>query len=230
MTLFRNWVKSIFEFALGLLFPRSSVERALGKLTPAKLRTRFKETINLPNSGGRALFPYKDKFIREMIWLLKYRENAHALNLFAALLGESIIAECEEILPFCANPRIILVPIPSTNKRVNERGYNHTLLLSEKMVEVYGRDFFEIAPDILIFGKEIKRQTSCKNKKEREENMKGAFTISKNKTNTNFSGRLVVIIDDVSTTGATFKDAVRALKTLGAANNPKQIKCFALSH
>ncbi|MEK7567713.1 MAG: hypothetical protein AAB513_02220 [Patescibacteria group bacterium] len=223
------WIKNTLESALSLIFPISKVESKLKSIKAEELKSRFPNEWLSSDKKTIAIFPYKNPFIRQSVWLLKYRKNEDALNIFAQILGESIIATCEEILPFCSHPRIILIPIPTTKKRSLERGHNHTLILAYKTVEIYGRDFFEIAPDVLIFAKETKRQTSCKNKKEREENMKNAFAISKNKPNPNFSGRMVVLIDDVTTTGATFRDARRAINSLGAIK-PKQIYFFALAH
>lgn len=229
MKLWLGWIKKIIDIIYDLIFPRSSVEYALENLTPAKLHVRFKGK-NLSNKVVTALFPYKHKFIKEMIWLFKYKKNQQALNLFAKLLGETIIAEFEEILPFCSNPKIIIIPIPTTHNREKERGHNSLIMLSEKVIDLYGSDFFEIAPDILIFKTEIKRQTNCKNKKEREENMKNAFMISNYKNNLDFSGRVVAIIDDVTTTGATFREARRVLSELDTTKNPILVKSFSLAH
>ena len=226
-SLLKNWVHNVLDFLADLIFPTSLIEGSLKTLTPDALNIRFPNKIETRNKNTSALFPYKNRLIKEMIWLFKYKNDARALNLFANILGERIISESEEFLPFCAMQKIVLIPIPTSKKRSNERGLNHTLLLAEKIIELYGRDFFEIAPNILTFQKDIKRQTACKNKKEREENMKNAFTVSNNKY---LSGRYVAVIDDVTTTGATFKEALRVLADSGPSNSPKIIKCFAIAH
>jgi len=56
-------------------------------------------------------------------------------------------------------------------------------------------------------------QVSVKDRAERLKNLSGAFQLS----SANLTGRIVVIIDDVSTTGATINEIRHILKPTGAS-------------
>ena len=83
---------------------------------------------------------------------------------------------------------------------------------------------FEIRSDILYKKKETEKQSKTKKKEERLENLKDSFGVRPEIKD--ISGRTILLVDDVTTTGATFREVVRTLKSAGA----KYILCYALAH
>jgi predicted amidophosphoribosyltransferase len=71
-----------------------------------------------------------------------------------------------------------------------------------------------MAPDVLIRVRNTKPQTKMENKYAREQNVFRAFEIPNAE---GVRGRTVILLDDVTTTGSTLKDAARALKDAGAS-------------
>lgn len=87
------------------------------------------------------------------------------------------------------------------------RGYNQAQLLAESFC-----DILEKAPPVALLAKikETQRQETL-NKKQREENLVGAFAAS-----AEAKGKNVLLIDDIKTTGSTLNRCAQALKRKGA--------------
>ena len=103
----------------------------------------------------------------------------------------------------------IIVPIPLFPSRLRERGYNQSQLLAEQIARNY---HINLSLNNLVRTRNTEHQTFL-SEKERWTNINGAFTI---KNSTKFSGKNVLIIDDLLTTGATACEAAGTLKDAGA--------------
>ncbi|OGV28069.1 MAG: hypothetical protein A3F18_04950 [Legionellales bacterium RIFCSPHIGHO2_12_FULL_37_14] len=101
----------------------------------------------------------------------------------------------------------VLIPMPMHYKRMQERGFNHTILLAQHLSR-----WLKIPYDITAC-KKIKNtvsQASLK-AKERKVNLADTFTTTKN------NYKYVAIIDDVYTTGSTIQALTHSLKKSGVA-------------
>jgi competence protein ComFC len=103
----------------------------------------------------------------------------------------------------------ILVPIPLSKKKLKWRGFNQAEEIAKELAEFLK---IPLISDCLIKTKETKDQVEL-SEKERKENVKGVFFI-KNKEK--ITGKNILLIDDVFTTGATMEEAARVLKEAGA--------------
>ena len=114
----------------------------------------------------------------------------------------------------------ILVPIPISKKRLQKRGYNQC----EKICN-YLEIFIPHSKTINLLKrvKETKSQYSLK-REDRMVNIKNAFVID-NKFANQVENKRVVIIDDISTTGSTLREACKIINQA----NPKEIYCLTLS-
>lgn len=97
--------------------------------------------------------------------------------------------------------------VPMTAAAQKSRGYNQAQLLAESFC-----DILEKAPPVELLAKikETQRQETL-NKKQREENLVGAFAAS-----AEAKGKNVLLIDDIKTTGSTLNRCAQALKRKGA--------------
>lgn len=106
------------------------------------------------------------------------------------------------------NPDIIL-PVPLHPKRLRWRGFNQALVLAR----VIGRRWqIPVDPFILVRSRETPPQTQL-SEKERRKNVRGAFSLNSRKT---VKGRIILLVDDVYTSGATVNECSRVLRRAGA--------------
>ena len=107
----------------------------------------------------------------------------------------------------------IIVPVPTDPARRRRRGYNQAELLADYVGKQLG---MEVVP--ALYRREKRRPQTGLNAEERRQNLMGCM-----EAKTAVSGRCVLLIDDVYTTGATAHEAARALKKAGA----KSVGMFA---
>jgi predicted amidophosphoribosyltransferase len=87
------------------------------------------------------------------------------------------------------------------------RGYNQSEEIAKVIAEILK---IPLDSETLKRVRNTTPQTELKSKEERAKNVYGCFAAK------NISGKAVIIIDDVYTTGATMREAARALKAAGA--------------
>ena len=141
--------------------------------------------------------------IREAIHQLKYR-NLRALAVpLAQLLHDYLVAS-----PVHGE---VLVPVPLHPKRLRERGYNQSSLLTRELGKLIN---LPVVDDCLIRQKYAPPQARTSNVDERLSNVAGAFTCRDQR----LKGKQILLVDDVSTSGATLDACAGALKAAGAAS------------
>ena len=119
--------------------------------------------------------------------------------------------------------RFIIIPVPLHHDRLRERGYNQAEKIAKSFADKDDKKIFEIRTDIILKNKNTGHQARIHNKKIRLKNMIGAFSINKN---INVKNRIIFVIDDVTTTGATLSEIIKILKKSGA----KQVIGIAVAH
>lgn len=206
------------------LFPKSrrvielenlSPETLLKTLPPPPERPRDKKVF--------AVFDYNHPVVKEMIWELKYAGNRTIADKFGEILYDTLIHELEDLAVFEKWEKPILMPIPVSGKRRFARGWNQAELLAEKIKARDKEGALKYVSGQLVKVRHTESQTQTASRGERLENLKNSMEIKNPKS---VAERCIVVIDDVVTTGATFREAVRALKDAGA----KKILCLAVAH
>lgn len=110
----------------------------------------------------------------------------------------------------------VLVPVPLHRARRRQRGYNQAEALARGLARELGRrerDGVPVEVACLLRTKATPPQTGL-SFRARLENVRGAFEVAAPER---VRGRLVVMVDDVMTTGATLSACAAALKRAGAA-------------
>lgn len=97
-----------------------------------------------------------------------------------------------------------IVPMPLHSARQKNRGYNHVILLAEEFSKLTGYSF---NTDITERIKNTKPLYSL-TRRERMENLHGAFKVNPQK----YSGKKLLLMDDICTTGASFQELINAFK------------------
>ena len=131
---------------------------------------------------------------------LKYRRDIG--------LGESLSNHISGFVERLGWPIDVLIPIPLGKRRLRERGYNQVAMIAKPLSIRLGLDYY---PKALVRARETRSQVGL-SAIERQENVRGAFVADRKK----ISGSSIVLMDDVSTTGATLSSAADALYASGA--------------
>jgi ComF family protein len=105
----------------------------------------------------------------------------------------------------------ILVPVPLHARRRRERGFNQAEALASELGRLIGRPVEKRA---LRRVADIPPQTTM-GKDDRRRNVRGAFRVARPER---VRGRIVVLVDDVFTTGSTLGECARELRRAGAAD------------
>ena len=145
----------------------------------------------------------------------------HAVQAFkyegATLLSEALAARLTAALRETNWPIDVIVPVPLFADREEERGYNQSALLSER---VAGETGLPESANILRRIRSTSQQALL-DEPERRANVWDAFEAGENAR-----GLRVLLIDDVVTTGSTLSECARALRAKGAS----QVFGIAVSH
>lgn len=162
-----------------------------------------------------APLPYRNELARKLIHNFKYNYAKDiAAPLSQILIGfldknkfQNLISKCKK--------RALLIPVPMYDFRERERGFNQAAEIARRISEYYG---LEMSPSkklrqALIKHKNTSKQADIKEKRDRIKNISGAFKCVNPKL---VSGKIVILIDDVYTSGATIHECAKVLRSAGA--------------
>jgi len=214
--------KRIFELLLSIVLPKEESVLKIEKLSEEFITNELSKTNETNNPKFKALFQYKDKIVRQAIWEIKYRANKKILEKFTIALYDFILEEISDEMLFNNFHSPILIPIPTNKQSLKERGFNQCELIVKEIIKIDGGRNFSADFKSLRKIKETGHQSKTKNRAQRLKNLEGCFEADTEKV----KGKNIILIDDVITTGATMKEATRALKRVGA----KKVIGFALGH
>ncbi len=188
-----------------------------------------------------SLFSYKDKAIKRSIWEIKYHGHFVAADAFGERLAEASLSllgkniegfknnyqnnvlhesnNFENFLEQNYSGKIIIAPIPPSKSGGKKRGYNQSEIIARALFE--NASFAScIEKNILEKIKQTERQATIHERARRLKNMEGAFAINDKylagKFKNYLNDKIIILVDDVTTTGATLHDARRALLSAGA--------------
>lgn len=108
-----------------------------------------------------------------------------------------------------------IIPVPIYPKREKKRKYNHMNLVGEELARLTNNSFNK---NLIKRVKDTKPQYKLK-RHERLQNLNGAFEVDKS----NYTGKTLLLIDDICTTGSTFEEIIKEFAKHGITD----IICFA---
>jgi ComF family protein len=218
-----GFIASFFKSFADFLFPKSDKVLKLENLSVDVLLNILPGAQLDDLAGAIALFDYSHPLVKEIVWEIKYSGNRTLAEKLGTLLYDVIEVELEERNILKKEKSVLLMPVPTSDKRRFERGWNQAELLTGAIKRLDARDHYKYLPRQLVKIRHTESQTKTAHRRERLENLDNSMLVQHPQTVEN---RFVVLVDDVTTTGATFKEAKRALKSAGA----KKIFCIAIAH
>jgi ComF family protein len=144
-----------------------------------------------------------NEYIRQLIHMLKYQGKTMPGRLLGEALGRRLVAQLGQ------TDNWIVVPVPLHQARKRERGYNQSAIIARAIGQVSG---FQVCENGLKRLRHTPSQTRL-DRQARYLNMDSAFGVQNQEK---IEGRLVILIDDVVTTGATVCACAHALVGAGA--------------
>ena len=150
---------------------------------------------------------YKNPLIRDLIKAFKY----HFVQELTKPLSQILIKAIENNWKLeIENWKLILIPIPLHGSRIRYRGFNQAELLAKEVA-----DYFKLPLETDILKRKISTtpQAKIKDTEKRRANLKAVFEIGLEPP---LDGKIVILLDDVTTTGATLIEAAKVLKNSGA--------------
>lgn len=146
-----------------------------------------------------------DGVIKELIHEFKYKNKEH----LGRILGNILVDFVKEYsLPIDMTDMI--VPVPLHPVRLREREFNQAEVLCGFLSQQFCKP---VLKNVLIRQKNTRTQTELTDE-ERFRNVKECFTV---KNDYLVSGKNILLVDDVLTTGATASSAAKSLKKSGAS-------------
>lgn len=215
--------KSILGNLINLVFPQicagcgahntplcdACIERAHGGRTPEQ-------------SFITSCFDYQNQAIRRVIWQFKYKNVRNVAKCFGEKMYETMIGDLGDSLYVSKKERYLLVPVPLHKKRLRERGYNQSELLTREIIKYDSEKMFVLEPKALIRTRATNAQARKEKRAARFENLRGAFIADA----TLVYRKNIILVDDVATTGATLSEARKTLLKAGA----RSVKAWTIAH
>lgn len=154
-------------------------------------------------SGLRAISGYQEP-LRSSIHALKYNGNTRLGEPLGTLLAQAYQRYQLEV--------DLIMPVPLHKERLRQRGYNQAELLAQSCAHSLQ---IPVHTTLLQRSKTTSTQVAL-SALQRRENLRGAFYCDAASTTKSVLKRKILIIDDVSTTGATLEACAAPLFAAGA--------------
>ncbi|RJR14070.1 ComF family protein [Candidatus Parcubacteria bacterium] len=195
---------------LDAILPRRERTKHTSERTAADIPL-FPATHTLLGTEIVTILNYREPAVRELLQSLKYDASGHAAQLCVALLEDYVREEISAKHMFSTQP-VVLIPVPLHKNRLRERGFNQI----EKILEHLSEEFHDgtasrIDSQALIRVRSTKQQTHL-SRRERLENVANAFTLTEHH---GLKDAHVLLLDDVTTTGATLVEASKPFLEVG---------------
>lgn len=150
--------------------------------------------------------------LRSAILQLKFRRRER----LGKRLGELLASTWDTLGLLSGDTPPVIIPVPLHQLRKRERGFNQAELLarglSRKIAKTCGTQGPRVETHCVDRARPTLPQTGL-SIPQRKENVHGVFAVTKPEL---ILGRVVVLVDDVMTTGATLSACASALKKAGA--------------
>jgi ComF family protein len=195
-------IHTYFEKLLEIFFPPSCIScRKEGHQVCNDCLVRLHRAINTPHLFIHSTFSFKDPVVKKIIHSIKYYHRKDLIIPLAKILTAEIKSSVTRYTG-------ILVPIPMPKARKYIRGYNQ----AEEIAKVLSSTLeLPMRTNVLMRTGTTQRQVEASTRGARLANQKNAFLVSDQVQDLD-----IILVDDVTTTGATILEARKILLHHGA--------------
>ncbi|MBR2754073.1 ComF family protein [Candidatus Saccharibacteria bacterium] len=158
---------------------------------------------NRPNYPPVFIVDRRQSIMGTLIQELKY----NSIRAIAPILAEIL----DSVLPNFQNP-VVIVPLPTISQHIRKRGLDHTFLISKHLAKIRGKNY-QVSRLLLRANNTVQVGS---NRSERLKQADAAYRFNPKsiiKPNTTY-----LLLDDIWTTGASIKSAIKKLR-LGGVND-----------
>lgn len=188
---------------------------------------------------ARSPLLYKNKILKKAIFQLKYHYVKKMGKYLADLVYKDFLDFVNEILEKQNQniENIIIVPIPISKKRLIERNYNQSEVLVKYILEeikdsagAFGAGGREISflTDLLTKERHTIKFAHTHSSHDRENLIKDAFKVNKKYQKDFLQNKIIILFDDITTTGATLYEARKTF--IDFEIKRENIFAFAVAH
>ena len=152
-------------------------------------------------AAGAAYYFTKDSLLQNLIAELKYKQNISVGYFLGRMMGYQLV-ESERFASVD-----LFIPMPLHPRKLKTRGYNQASIIAKGIQSVWTKPIMENAIVRTVFSK----SQTLQDRVHRWENMEGIFAL---KNQPEIAHKHLLLIDDVTTTGASIEALGSALKGL----------------
>lgn len=167
-----------------------------------------------PNHNLNGLWPaqsYGNPTIRALIKGFKFSGvqdvSVYLIKLISSLMSTFNLPPAWHNVP---RDQWYLTPVPLTNKRKRQRNFNQSEILAQELAKQLQLPYLPTLKRI----RQAKPQSEIKNEQTRTQNVKDDFIIL---PQADLNNKILILVDDVYTTGATMEECALLLKQAGAS-------------
>ena len=229
----------IKKLLLEIFFPESCIVCSkFGEIVCYECREEIKKdktnNENIKNINWiHANLSYKNEKLKKVLFSIKYYYLKLASKYLAKIVYEDFYNFLKDKLSFYVGQELIIIPIPISKKRLIERSYNQTeILIKEIVKEIKDTENLDLRGniyiDLLIKNKHTIKFAKTHSPTEREDLIKDAFNVNQNYKKEFLENKIIILFDDITTTGSTFYEARNTLVKSGAKR--ENIFGYAIAH
>jgi predicted amidophosphoribosyltransferase len=234
-------LKEIKKLLLDIFFPENCIICSrIGEIVCEECREEIKKDKandeNIKNINWiQANLSYKNEKLKKVLFSIKYHYLKSAGKYLAKIVYEDFYNFLKDKLSFYIGQELIIIPIPISKKRLIERSYNQTeILIKEIIREIKENKNLDldleknIFIDLLIKNKHTIKFAETHSPTERENLIKDAFIVNEKYEKNFLENKIIILFDDITTTGSTFYEARNTLVEHGAKR--ENIFGYAVAH
>jgi len=162
---------------------------------------------------------YENLILKETIHYFKYKKIKNLVQPLSLL----VIQFLENSFYFSQLPKnnLLIIPLPLHLRKEKQRGFNQSELIAEKIAQYFHLSYNQA---ILVRIMNNPAQVNIKGMEQRKLNVRGIFQVQNKdylfsrfaRNRETLKNKIILLIDDVYTTGATMEEAAKILKLNGA--------------